>query len=284
MRAPTSHLHLAGSFAAALAAHAALLALLYDESEAAMIHGERQSVTFGLASATVGHVDANNAPPPSEDATADTESSAPSDQTHTIKAEPTPDKAPPFSGSPEDAHLLEPEPIPESPAHIESATPPLEVHETSRSEPDRLQHSANEGGEETSSVDTPTASASDDGTPDQAEKTGEQDTAGATNAEPTPETTPGHAAPAGNAEATNFAGLVMQHLSRVRRPRASSPGSTHVSFTLGEAGEILNLHIVQSSGSGRFDRDAIRVVERAAPFPAPPSQINRTFTVEIKGR
>lgn len=88
----------------------------------------------------------------------------------------------------------------------------------------------------------------------------------------------------GNAASTNYAGLVMQHLSKVRRPRASSPGSAVVSFTISRNGDLEDIRISQSSRSARFDRDAMMVVRRAVPFPAPPSGVNRSFSVEIEGR
>ncbi|MEZ5986093.1 MAG: TonB family protein [Hyphomonas sp.] len=86
-----------------------------------------------------------------------------------------------------------------------------------------------------------------------------------------------------NAASTNYAGLVMQHLSKVRRPRASGPGSAFVSFTIGFQGQLEELHIAKSSRSARFDRDALKVVRRATPFPVPPPGVNRSFSVEIEG-
>lgn len=87
----------------------------------------------------------------------------------------------------------------------------------------------------------------------------------------------------GNAASTNYAGLVMQHLSKVRRPRASSPGSAFVSFTIDFQGQLEELRIAKSSRSARFDRDALKVVRRATPFPVPPPGVNRSFSVEIEG-
>ena len=76
----------------------------------------------------------------------------------------------------------------------------------------------------------------------------------------------------------------MRHLSRMRLPRSSGSGSAYVSFTVGHEGELEAVEIARSSGSSRFDRDAIRVVQRAAPFPLPPAGVNRTFQVEIEGK
>ncbi len=88
----------------------------------------------------------------------------------------------------------------------------------------------------------------------------------------------------GNAAASNYAGLVMRHLSRFRRPRASGPGSAFVTFTLSGDGGITGIEVSRSSGSRKFDREALRFTERAAPFPAPPQEAGRTFTVKIEGR
>ncbi|MEM0986602.1 MAG: TonB family protein [Pseudomonadota bacterium] len=89
---------------------------------------------------------------------------------------------------------------------------------------------------------------------------------------------------AGNAESSNYAGLVMQHISRIRRPRAETPGSAFIRFAVGSDGSLDLAEVSQSSGSSRFDRQALRLVERAAPFPVPPSGVNREFTIEIEGR
>ena len=88
----------------------------------------------------------------------------------------------------------------------------------------------------------------------------------------------------GNAAASNYAGLVMQHLSKFRRPRAHTPGSALITFTVMASGEIDSIEISKGSGSYKFDRDAVKFVERAAPFPEPPANIATTFSVEIEGR
>jgi len=89
---------------------------------------------------------------------------------------------------------------------------------------------------------------------------------------------------AGNAASANYAGEVMQYLSQRRRPRASSSGSTFIAFTIAHDGSLERFDIDRSSGSRRFDREALRMIERAAPFPVPPPGVNRDFVVEIEGR
>ena len=88
----------------------------------------------------------------------------------------------------------------------------------------------------------------------------------------------------GNAISSNYAGKVMRHLSKFRRPRASSSGSALITFSFTVTGEIRTIDIASSSGSYKFDQDAIKFIRYAAPFPPPPEEGVRTFTVEIEGR
>lgn len=95
--------------------------------------------------------------------------------------------------------------------------------------------------------------------------------------------TPSFEAP-GNAADDNYSGLVMKHISRIPRPRAPSPGSAFVSFTVTKSGDVEQISISKSSGSSRFDREAMKLVRQAAPFPPPPAGIHRTFEIKIEGR
>jgi periplasmic protein TonB len=90
-------------------------------------------------------------------------------------------------------------------------------------------------------------------------------------------------AAAGNSEYSNYSGKVMKHLSQLRRPRASGPGSAHIRFTVSPRGTIKHIEVSQSSGSSRFDRQALIFVKKASPFPAPPTGISHSFAVEIEG-
>ncbi|MET4104380.1 protein TonB [Roseovarius sp. MBR-78] len=88
----------------------------------------------------------------------------------------------------------------------------------------------------------------------------------------------------GNAAVSNYPGLVMRHLARVPRPRADTRGAALVQFTIAEGGALASVDLTRSSGSDRFDRAALDIVRRAAPFPAPPRAAQRRFSVQIKGR
>ncbi|QIG78756.1 energy transducer TonB family protein [Stakelama tenebrarum] len=88
----------------------------------------------------------------------------------------------------------------------------------------------------------------------------------------------------GNAARDNYSGRVFRHLMRFRRPNVIGPGSAHVRFTVRDDGRVTNISVSRSSGSSRFDREAVRLVRRAAPFPAPPPGAGRDFNFKITGQ
>jgi len=92
------------------------------------------------------------------------------------------------------------------------------------------------------------------------------------------------AAASGNAAASNYPGRVMQHLSRMPRPRAGSRGTAVVAFSVSGGGGLGGVSIARSSGSATLDSAAIRMIQGAAPFPAPPPGAQRSFSISIKGR
>lgn len=96
--------------------------------------------------------------------------------------------------------------------------------------------------------------------------------------------TAGKSRSAGNTAASNYPGLILRKLSRVPRPRLSARGAALVSFRVADGGGLAALSIARSSGSAALDRAALRVVQRAAPFPVPPSGARRSFSVQIKGQ
>jgi protein TonB len=87
----------------------------------------------------------------------------------------------------------------------------------------------------------------------------------------------------GNAAASNYPGKVMQHLSKARKPRARAKGAAVIAFELTANGQIASIKIAQSSGSSALDNAARRMIENAAPFPAPPKGAQRRFSIKIKG-
>ncbi|MCV2893570.1 energy transducer TonB [Lentibacter sp. XHP0401] len=87
----------------------------------------------------------------------------------------------------------------------------------------------------------------------------------------------------GNAAASNYPGTVMRKISRVPKPRVGSTGTATVRFTISANGGLASASIARSSGIASLDRAALKVIQRAAPFPKPPAGAQRSFTLKIKG-
>ncbi len=208
-----------------------------------------------------------------------------------VEPEPAPETAPDTQPPQTDALIPEPEPAPEpepepdpepqprpAPEPEPATEPPAEPPAEPQAEPERRsQREAAEPSEATAEPEEAEAPSVD------AEAGPRQDEEGP-QARQGEEDAPDVERQAGDAESENYAGAVLRHLSQVRRPRASGPGTARVAFTVARDGSLERVEIAQSSGSGRFDRDAVRMIERAAPFPEPPAGVNREFTVEIEGR
>ncbi len=59
------------------------------------------------------------------------------------------------------------------------------------------------------------------------------------------------------------------------RPRTAQKGRVVVELTLAPSGELLDHHVVQSSGSPTLDKTAMSSLERAAPFPPVPPEAGK---------
>ncbi|PCJ07895.1 MAG: hypothetical protein COB16_09390 [Rhodobacteraceae bacterium] len=97
------------------------------------------------------------------------------------------------------------------------------------------------------------------------------------------DTHPGKAQVQGNAAASNYGGLIVRRINRSKRT-ISIKGVAKVSFSIRPDGSLAGLRISRSSGSGKLDRFFLKTVQRAAPFPPPPSGAQTNFGVELHGR
>lgn len=86
---------------------------------------------------------------------------------------------------------------------------------------------------------------------------------------------------AGNAAASNYPGLVMRKISRIRKQRAGARGKATVGFKISSNGAATSVRIIRSSGSAKVDGVALRHIQRASPFPRPPKGARRSFSVEF---
>lgn len=94
----------------------------------------------------------------------------------------------------------------------------------------------------------------------------------------------GRSAQAGNSATGNFKGRIYQHLLRHRRTNTIGSGAVLVGFTIAPDGSAHTIFVARPSGSVRFDREALALVRRAAPFPRPPDGAAHSFTFEITGQ
>lgn len=101
----------------------------------------------------------------------------------------------------------------------------------------------------------------------------------------------GISAAAARAQATWYNTLAA-HLNRYKRypmqARAHNiEGVVKIEFTLDRSGQVVSSRILQSSGSSFLDEEAMAMIRRAAPLPAPPQQVPGTalsLAVPIKFR
>lgn len=84
--------------------------------------------------------------------------------------------------------------------------------------------------------------------------------------------------------AAQYPELVNRHLSKLRRPNSRFNGAAIVSFTISGNGDLAAASVIRSSGNAEFDRLALAHVQRAAPFPRPPAQAQRQFSVTVRVR
>lgn len=82
----------------------------------------------------------------------------------------------------------------------------------------------------------------------------------------------------GNADSTNYAGLVLVHLNRSPAVRVSQHGFARVFFQINPDGSLAWVDIIDGSGSPAVDRAAKAQVRGAAPFPPPPGGTSRQLT------
>ncbi|AGI69852.1 hypothetical protein OAN307_c44940 [Octadecabacter antarcticus 307] len=84
--------------------------------------------------------------------------------------------------------------------------------------------------------------------------------------------------------AANYPNQIVRRINRVRRESTRARGVAVVSFQISGSGQLAAVSIARSSGNVDFDRVALNHIQRASPFPAPPSGARTSFTFEFQGR
>lgn len=88
---------------------------------------------------------------------------------------------------------------------------------------------------------------------------------------------PNAAAPAEGAASVSAAsraswrGTLLAHLNRYKRfPGGANPGTVQVAFSIDRSGRVLSARLVGGSGDAILDEEAVAMIRRASPVPAPP--------------
>jgi protein TonB len=82
----------------------------------------------------------------------------------------------------------------------------------------------------------------------------------------------------------SWQGALIAYLNRYKRypPGATHTGVASVAFTINRSGQVLSACLIRSSGDSALDREAVSMVRRASPVPAPPSGVGgRTINLAV---
>lgn len=72
---------------------------------------------------------------------------------------------------------------------------------------------------------------------------------------------------------TAWRGKVITHLNSSKSASAAADGTTTVAFKIDRSGKVLSSQVVASSGNKALDAEAVALMQRASPVPAPPADI-----------
>lgn len=93
------------------------------------------------------------------------------------------------------------------------------------------------------------------------------------------------AATASPAARANWQSLVAAHLNRFKRPSANgATGTARVAFRIGAGGQVLSASLAGSSGDPALDQEAVALVRRASPVPAPPPEMGGGIALAVPVR
>lgn len=87
----------------------------------------------------------------------------------------------------------------------------------------------------------------------------------------------------------NYHGRIAAHLARHKQYPAGArgrgqEGGASVTFGLDGGGHVTSVRLARASGVADFDQEAVAMVRRASPFPAPPTGRSMSFTVPVSFR
>jgi periplasmic protein TonB len=95
------------------------------------------------------------------------------------------------------------------------------------------------------------------------------------------------AAAAASAAAATWKGALFAHLNRYKRAPFGAPsGTVQVTFTIDRSGRVTAARLTGSSGNAALDSEAVAMMHRASPVPAPPATLatGPTMTIAVPVR
>ncbi len=89
---------------------------------------------------------------------------------------------------------------------------------------------------------------------------------------------------AGGTDAVSYEELVLSKLSKAKKEgrHEGIPGAATVTFRLDDAGGVASVAIIHASGDPALDGEAVAMVRRGAPYPPPPPDAQRDFTITLR--
>jgi len=82
------------------------------------------------------------------------------------------------------------------------------------------------------------------------------------------------ASSASPAAQASWRGMLIAHLNRYKRfPGGAAPGTVQVAFSIDRGGRVLSARLVRGSGDAALDEEAVAMIRRASPVPAPPESV-----------
>jgi TonB family protein len=77
---------------------------------------------------------------------------------------------------------------------------------------------------------------------------------------------------------------VFEKIAKVRKHKVMGEGKVVIGFSVTDNGEVIDLHVAQTSGSSSIDKAGLAHVRRAIPLPQPPVGAERRFTIPLDYR
>lgn len=84
---------------------------------------------------------------------------------------------------------------------------------------------------------------------------------------------------------TSWQSLVAAHLNRFKRLASNGAmGTARVAFRIGAGGQVLSVSLASTSGDAALDQEALALVRRASPVPAPPPEMGGGVSLVVPVR